>query len=374
MLNLRYSLRNSTRNSFLRVKRKSNVYLFEYPCDSRTYCEPYEIELPVGECKVELWGSSGGDARVKNKPQLIKRSGGNGSYVSGIIHISQKVKLYLYLGGQGEDQASVNELQNASLGGWNFEGKGGIDTFEYHDVNKLVEERNTPPENGAGGGGAVDLRLYYYDINSAPIDKDELRKSIESRIIVAGSGGGADSGEKPYGYPGGKLSAKSLTPYLFGGNQTNGDLGVGADGISSDDNQGASGGHGSGFRGGYNTFDKTKTTGSIFEWGGTGGSSYISGHFGCISPNYPPGTEPNQINNIHSSKFYFTNTVMKSGDEAMPDPFSDDFGIIIGHVGNGICRITFLVNPFCQTCYTNFPMSWFIYTHIFMLVCPSFDV
>ncbi|EAY04499.1 hypothetical protein TVAG_453160 [Trichomonas vaginalis G3] len=153
---------------------------------------------------------------------------------------------------------------------------------------------------------------------------------------------------------------------MFGGTQTQGELRKGQKGIDSVNNQGGSGGCGSGYQGAYHIFNENMTGDGIFQSGGSGGSSYISGHPDCISPQYPSDTVANESTPFHESKFYFTNTNMKGGNEYMPDSFSNDK--ILGHVGHGACRITFLFNPICQTemiC----NMHRFTISSIFLFVC-----
>ncbi|EAX93619.1 hypothetical protein TVAG_336050 [Trichomonas vaginalis G3] len=257
--------------------------------------------------------------------------------------------MYLYLGGHGEDQSDMSHSHIPASGGWNFGGNGGID---YNDDEGIYY----PLENGAGGGGAVDLRLEYYDINKDDINQDEneqnlLNKSLESRIIVAGSGGGGCSANDQTwgyakGYPGGNTSAISNGPYVFGGSQIQGFFGIGMSGISGYENQAGSGGCGSGYRGGYINFPSTTQDG-FYHIGGSGGSSYISGHFGCISPYFKNDSEPTPLNSFHESGLFFTNTIMKSGNEEMPSPYNSS--VIRGHIGHGICRITILRPTFCPS-------------------------
>ncbi|EAX93616.1 loricrin, putative [Trichomonas vaginalis G3] len=235
--------------------------------------------------------------------------------------------MFLYLGGRGQDQSDTSHSLIPASGGWNFGGQGGID---------LNPENETGPgsslENGAGGGGAVDIRLEYADINNIDRNSKIFNKSIMSRIIVAGSGGGACSGNNfglgiPKGFPGGNSSALSNGPYTFGGTQTDGKLGIGMDGISGHNNEGGSGGCGSGYRGGFSKFPLTSAPGT-FEVGGTGGSSYIKTR-----------EETNQFMIDHPDLF-FSNNIIISGKDNMPSPYNNSY--ITGHVGHGVCRITVL--------------------------------
>ncbi|EAX98940.1 hypothetical protein TVAG_321000 [Trichomonas vaginalis G3] len=241
----------------------------------------------------------------------------------------------------------MDEYFYPTLGGWNFGGQGSVDKKDQH-----YEAQLAPPESGAGGGGATDLRTDFIDLNKPYNDTARLH-SLKSRIIVAGSGGGAVSDEERYGFPGGTLTALNNGENMFGGTQTEGELGKGMDGLNSGENQGGMGGCGSGYRGGYHNFTRDMKEQYSYEFGGSGGSSYISGHPGCISPHYPENSIPNKNTPFHESNLYFTNTDMKSGRDLMPDPFS--YGEIFGHVGNGICRITFLSDYNCKT--NNLPYS-----------------
>lgn len=92
--------------------------------------------------------------------------------------------------------------------------------------------------------------------------------------------------------------------------------------------------------------------------GGSRGSSYISGHFGCISPYFKNDVEATHLNSFHESGLYFTDTIMKSGDEFMPSPYDD--GMITGHVGHGVCRITILHPGFCPSCNLYFSIRLFL--------------
>ncbi|EAX93621.1 flagelliform silk protein, putative [Trichomonas vaginalis G3] len=269
--------------------------------------------------------------------------------------------MYLYLGGKGQDQDKTIPNQTPTQGGWNFGGNGGV---EYTSETGFAE-------NGAGGGGAVDIRLEYIDINKDKPDQNILKKSIESRIIVAGSGGGASSGEefplgKIDGFPGGNISAISNGIYVLGGSQTSGTLGIGHNGRSSSKNEGASGGCGSGYRGGINKLPSSSNEG-YFQIGGTGGSSYVSGHFGCISPSHQNDIVANNQNSIHESGYKFINTKMISGQEKMPSPFNDSF--IFGNIGNGIGRITFLY-AYIQTCVI-FKSNYYLYMFLFTAISTT---
>lgn len=360
MLQVTYYLTNSTNQAYDRVKKTDSSYLFEYPCLTNTLCEPYFVNLRRGIYQFELWGSSGGIARIHNSKSMKYGSSGNGSYVSGIISLNKSRMFYIYLGGQGNNQTSASNYKIPEPGGWNFGGQGGLD---FSDASV-----SDPPENGAGGGGGVDIRLKYYDINSPDLSQSELLDSIKSRIIVAGSGGGACSGSYYQGQSGGRLEAITVNSYMFGGSQTNGYLGVGMNGLNSSDNKGATGGHGSGYRGGYYNPTLAQKA-SSFEHGSTGGSSYISGCPGCISVSPVPGSTDSDHGPIHFSGLYFTNTVMIPGNVEMEQP---DGSFNIGHFGNGACRIT-IISKTIDDCKTHFACESSIFKY-YLLLLPAISV
>lgn len=353
-----YSLYNYTGAAYERVTVNRYSYLFDYPCDNRTYCEPYKVLLNSGLYKIELWGASGGNARNYNSAKFPQTANaGNGAYVKGIIKLLKLTQLFIYLGGQGEDLITTESLTNPIKGGWNFGGNCGID---YHDKGATDDI----PENGAGGGGSVDVRIDFFDINGNLTDESALLRSTKSRIIVAGSGGGACAGIKPKGQPGGNLSAISVNSFMFGGTQTSGPLGKGMNGLSSaDDNLGGTGGFGAGYRGGYAI--ESLAGNNIYEWGATGGSSYISGHPGCISVSSDLSSDISNGTSIHYSGLYFRDTKMLAGNQLMTLP---DGSQNIGHSGNGVCRITVLPLSCCtkENCFS-YNRLIYLYVFIFLL-------
>jgi hypothetical protein len=97
---------------------------------------------------------------------------------------------------------------------------------------------------------------------------------------------------------------------------------------------------------------------------GGGGSSYISGHAGCIaltsekgrrSKNYSESTSITA--SIHASGKHFTDTVMIDGagyewttvrgeQTPMPNPEGGTYALGLGHEGNGYARITLVKRTF----------------------------
>ena len=79
--------------------------VFNYPCHDVTTCKPYTVILRPGIYKFETWGAQGGDSRYHNIKNIHKDSGGKGAYASGSIKLSVVTKLFIYVGGKGEDQS-----------------------------------------------------------------------------------------------------------------------------------------------------------------------------------------------------------------------------------------------------------------------------
>ena len=123
---------------------------FDYPCSSQIQCSPYSISLPRGYYFLEVYGASGQDIVWP----AISKTGGTGGYSSGVFHISsKKEKIYLYIGGH------TTTVHTKSYNG------GGSGNNQ----------------NDGNGGGATDFRTKFGKWN----------ESLESRIIVAGGGGGS---------------------------------------------------------------------------------------------------------------------------------------------------------------------------------------
>ena len=138
--------------------------------ESFGYSEPTQhtfVAKTDGSYKLEVWGAQGGNAASS----IV---GGYGGYSTGIINLSKNDKLYIYVGGAGEDGKTSN-TKYSTVGGYNGGGKGYVGSTAYAV---------------GGGGGASDIR-YFGDIT--PSNDDLVWNSelgLNSRIIVAGGGGG----------------------------------------------------------------------------------------------------------------------------------------------------------------------------------------
>jgi hypothetical protein len=120
-------------------------------------CRTEELFLDPGTYELEVWGASGGAWNGITR--------GLGGYSRGIITLNERTKVFVHLGGQGND--THNGIGTESCNGGSY-----------------------TTSSGRGGGGATDIRL--------KVD------SLYSRVIVAGGGGGTgDQGGDSGGYGGG---------------------------------------------------------------------------------------------------------------------------------------------------------------------------
>ena len=267
--------------------------------------------MQTGKYKFELWGAQGGG-----------NSGGKGAYTSGVISLKKDDIIYVYVGGQG----TVNTSSGRSQGGFNGGGQGY--TFYNSSVSSYF--------SGSSGGGSTDVR---YNKNL-----------LSSRIMVAAGGGGYSY--TSVGNPGGGLSGINYISHSTGGTQTSGGIAEiatnngtnGGFGYGGDSGLEAVGGGGSGYYGGAGASQSNDN-----NYGAPSGSSYISGHVGCVA--IKSETEiiakdgcDNSTTNIQCSEHYshkvFNQTVMKAGNEEMPS--HDGSTNIIGNSGNGYAKITLI--------------------------------
>lgn len=318
---------------------------FNYTGDSQTFTTKYD-----GSYKVELWGAQGGSmtgtgyrSDGSSRGELTY-TGGKGAYTNGAINFIKGTNIYLYIGGKGPDNISLNSCTGGDTGGYNGGGILSSSQCIY----------------GTQGGGATDIRITDGVWNNF--------NSLKSRIIVAAGGGGANFRNQGYGEgnggDGGSLVGINGYEALVEGSYfrtdwANGyEIGTGATQksggysvvhylngtIGEERNNSHSGffgyatqignqsGGGSGYYGG----------GSNGHGGAGGGSSFISGYDGCdaIAEN---STEDNIIHtgqSVHYSGYKFKNAVMYAGNEEMPT--HDGTSTMIGNSGNGYAKISLI--------------------------------
>lgn len=197
---------------------------FKYTGDVQTFTVPQN-----GDYTFKLWGAQGGQGNYSSQ-----KRGGYGGYSEGTLTLTKGETLYLYVGGKG----------SLAKGGFNGGGNAGA--------------------NSGGGGGATDIRTTLGDLNS--------------RLIVAGGGGGAEydaSSDPTNGQGGGLSGTKGLgdKPSNGGnpGTQTSGGIGPGGNGSFGQGGHSTDDGHSAGGGGGY-----YGGAGGAHDGDGGGGSGYIA--------------------------------------------------------------------------------------------------
>ena len=317
---------------------KNEPMTFSYTGAAQTWTVP-----TTGRYKVELWGAQGG----WHTGGMGTSFGGKGGYASGTVQLTRNTPLYIYVGGYGYN------------GGWNGGGASNGGT--------KGSDRN------GNGGGATDIRTTGGAWNNAD--------SLRSRIIVAGGGGaGAEWAGNGGGAAGGLTGQDGFTPgtncsnYNYplvtpakGGNQTgggagltcngvcmhtvslNGSFGIGAADATTNSASYAPSIYGSGGGGGGWYGGGSGATTNCHIMGSAGGSSYISGHTGCVGvtsttsstpkSGCTTGTTDNDCS-ISPYGYTFTDTSMIGGTATMPNTAGT--GNETGHAGNGYVKITHL--------------------------------
>lgn len=203
--------------------------------------EMQEFIVPYsGYYRLEAWGAQGG--------RYATNKGGMGAYTAGVVYLTKDETIYVYVG-----LSNTAAAQNMHPY-WNGGGGTHIASNTSYDY----------------GGGATDFRIVAGPNASTWNDA----KSLKSRIMVAAGGGGKGSNTNAV-----NLSAAgglyNFTAYPSGQTYAAATAGApgfgqGAQGISGASYTGAGGGWWGG-------------TARVTNEGASGGTSYISGHLGCVA-------------------------------------------------------------------------------------------
>ena len=129
--------------------------------DSVTFDKPtyYELDIKVsGYYQLEAWGAQGGFAKSSTY------RGGYGSYSTGVSYLEAGTKLYIYVGGKGQNGYYAGQ---STAGGYNG-GGNGKSTVDYYV---------------GGGGGATHIATTSGLLSTLSSQKGNI-------LIVAGGGGG----------------------------------------------------------------------------------------------------------------------------------------------------------------------------------------
>ena len=118
-----------------------------------------EIELPAGQYKLQCWGAQGGSNAAASSYGITAKAGGKGGYSEGILTLTSKTTVRIYVGGAGSSSAG------GFNGGGSTTGSSSYSASNENGVSRM-----------GGGGGATDIRL--------------SDAALLSRMIVAGGGSG----------------------------------------------------------------------------------------------------------------------------------------------------------------------------------------
>lgn len=324
IMNMQYTayIRVSNKNGFISNSTKDIMITCSYPEGSTwkySYTgSPQNFEAPCDAIyKVELWGEAGGSASTTYH-------GGYGASTTGNIKFLENEILYLYVGAMG----------TTATGSYSYNG-GGPKNYGTSYV----------------GGGATDIRCFYDSTIGKCIENTKNLDwsnsiGLASRIMVSGGGAGVGNYSTSYtiGGSAGGLTGNNGNYYDINIAGREGKGGTQVSGGASPGGEATAGGFGYGGTAGY--------------WSGlsssSGGSSYISGYQGCVAITSSSSTTPRNDSigtqctmisaleditcSYHYSNRVFTNTVMKSGGEALPT--YDGTQTMIGNNNNGYAKIT----------------------------------
>lgn len=133
-----------------------------------------KITLPKGRYKLQCWGAQGG-----NSAGSSAAIGSKGGYSEGILNLTEKTTLYVFVGGAGL-RGSSTSLVN---GGWN----GGGASVGYSAYNSGDTNGYSYP---ACGGGATDISTVTSSMSYSSGRTNRSSASLLARFIVAGGGAG----------------------------------------------------------------------------------------------------------------------------------------------------------------------------------------
>ena len=307
------------------ISKVGTQYLYGFTGQAQEFTSPED-----GTYKIELWGAQGGG--------VDNNYGGKGAYTTGRIKLEKDEKLYIYVGNYGYMPDNLTKP---------FNGGGAPDTTGNWPRSHRGE---------FSGGGATDIR--FFGKNKVPTTdglKWDSEIGLASRIMVAAGGGGGNNGDGSSGGVGGTLNGgvtydnnDKTKPVSIPTQITGNKFGIGQESGLYPNNHGAdTGAGGGGYWGGFRGLSTAS--------GGSGGSSYISGHKNCIAIKSANDTSPRNDSNgekciensddVECSKHYsgkiFTDTAMYDGNNLyMPSPVG--IGIMTGNAGNGFAKITYL--------------------------------
>lgn len=133
-----------------------------------------QITLPKGKYKLQCWGAQGGTSYGSSSGV-----GSKGGYSEGVLTLTEKTTLYIFVGGQGSRGSSASLVN----GGWN----GGGASVGYTSYNSGNTSGYSYP---ACGGGATDISTVDSTMSYSGGRTNRSAASLLARCIVAGGGAG----------------------------------------------------------------------------------------------------------------------------------------------------------------------------------------
>lgn len=156
------------------IKQRGKTYPVGEVFDFTYTGSVQQITLPKGKYKLQCWGAQGGTSYGSSSG-----SGSKGGYSEGVLTLTEKTTLYVFVGGQGS-RGSSSSLVN---GGWN----GGGASVGYASYNSGGTYGYSYP---ACGGGATDISTVTSSMSYSSGRTNRSSASLLARCIVAGGGAG----------------------------------------------------------------------------------------------------------------------------------------------------------------------------------------
>lgn len=156
------------------VKQKGKTYPVGEVFDFTYTGSVQQITLPKGKYKLQCWGAQGGTSYGSSSG-----AGSKGGYSEGVITLTEKTTLYIFVGGQGSRDSSTSLVN----GGWN--GGGASVGYSYYDSGGTYGESYP-----ACGGGATDISTVTSSMSYSGGRTNRSSASLLARCIVAGGGAG----------------------------------------------------------------------------------------------------------------------------------------------------------------------------------------
>lgn len=165
------------------VKQKAKSYPIGHTFNFDYTGTVQQVTLPKGKYKLQCWGAQGG-----NVTGTYAVNGSKGGYSEGVLTLTEKTTLYVFVGGQGTSYTSSASQTSASVvnGGWNG-GGAGVRTSRYNSSG--IDGRSFP----RGGGGATDISTVTSSLSYSSGRTTRDSASLLARCIVAGGGAGASA-------------------------------------------------------------------------------------------------------------------------------------------------------------------------------------